>query len=280
MFLPPISIRPFLHFIIYSNLWIASAATLLCLPFYVINQSKPDLLILSFTFTSTLFIYTYQRYAKIKTQQHFSAERQTWMTRHSLFVQGILYTSGLASVVLMLLLELETLKILIPAGILSVFYVGRFLIRKIPGFRDLPFLKAYVVALAWTAMLVFLPLFEAGSLWNSVHLMYAIALFFFVFSLAVIFDLRDVSIDDPAMRTIPQLMGQNGTLTVALISLVAAIFTMMLLKPAWWICLVLIGLTGAILMFSARRRTDDFFYSFWLDGFIFLPGIAALFFWL
>jgi hypothetical protein len=266
-------LKSVIGFIIYSNLWIALAAASLCLPFYALNDLWPGKFVFGFVFTSTFFIYTWQRFAKIKTGQHFASERKMWMLEHRLFVNISLWVSGLAAGALVLFLKLNTLLILIPAGILSVFYVGRFLLQKIPGFRDLPFLKAYVVSLAWTAMLVFLPLFQTEINWEREHLLYAIAMFFFIFSLAVIFDMRDVEIDDPDMKTIPHLIGKNGAIVVALIALFGSLILMIFVKPDWIIFYGIIALFVTVLMLLSKKRTDDFFYSFWLDGFLFLPSV-------
>lgn len=235
---------------------------------------------MGFVFASTWFIYTYQRFAKIKTAQDFAAERREWMLKHSRLVNGSLWISGLAAGVLVLFLEVNTLLILIPAGILSAFYVGRFLLQKIPGFRDLPFLKAYLVALAWTAMLVFLPLLQTHVRWGSEQLQYALAMFFFIFSLAIIFDLRDVEMDDREMKTIPHLIGKNGTVVLSLMALSASLILMLLVQPEWWFWYLVIAFGGTLLLLLSKKHNTDFFYSFWLDGFLFLPGLGCLFTWL
>jgi len=235
---------------------------------------------MGFVFASTWFIYTWQRFAKLKTGQHFASERLRWMQDHRKSVNAILWISGTLAAVLVFCLKWNTLIILIPAGVLSGFYVGRFLLKQIKGFRDLPFLKAYVVSVAWTAMLVFLPLMQTKTGWSAHELWYALAVFCFIFSLAVIFDLRDAPIDHPGMKTLPQLLGKKGTLFVAILALFISIVIVSIIQPNWILPGGIIALTGIVLMLISVRRTDDFFYSFWLDGYLFLPGLFALNYWI
>ena len=234
---------------------------------------------MGFVFASTWFIYTYQRFAKLKTGQHFAHERKTWMLEHRGVVNASLWISGIMAGILVFCLKWDTLIILIPAGILSAFYVGRFLLRQIPGFRDLPFLKAYVVAVAWTSMLVFLPLMQTHAGWNATQLWYSLAMFLFIFALAVIFDLRDVPIDDPTMKTIPHLLGKRGTIFIACFAIIGAMIIVTLLQKSWILPAAITGICGCVLILISAKREDDFFYSFWLDGYLFVPGVLAIGYW-
>jgi hypothetical protein len=273
-----ISLTGALNFLVYSNIWIALAAVSLNLYFYEVTGVKADWRVCGFVFLATLFIYNFQRIAKLKTGAAFSGERLRWMHENYFASVTISILSLFASILIFFLLDVHTLYVLIPAGIISFFYVGRFLLRNVSGLRDVPFMKAYLVSFSWAGVTVLLPSLQAHfssdySLWIML-----ICIGTLVFSLAIIFDLRDERMDESSKRTVPQLIGKSGTIVLAVICLSFAMLFPLLLDLSKWMVSAVVIVCGTILIVQVSEKKSDFYYSFFLDGVLILPGFLTLFF--
>lgn len=267
-----------LHFLIYSNIWIATAAFSLTLFFYKIAEIKEDWIVLVFVFSSTLFIYNFQRIAKLKTGTAFSGSRLIWMKDHVAFSTTLSLISLIGSVLFFFLLDVRTLYILIPAGIISIFYVGKFLLKSVGGLRDVPFLKAYLVSFSWASVIAVLPALNARFEHTHTIFLLGVSIATFVFSLAIIFDLRDAEMDEKSKRTIPQLIGKRGTVILAVICLSFSMLIPLLLSLRMWPVSLLVICFGTFLIVRVSEKSSDFYYSFFLDGILILPGLITLFF--
>ncbi len=65
-------------------------------------------------------------------------------------------------------------------------------------------------------MSVLFPAFQANfALSRDVWILFG-GIYFFIFSLAIIFDIRDVEIDETEKRTVPQLFGKKGAAFIAI----------------------------------------------------------------
>ncbi len=102
------------------------------------------------------------------------------------------------------------------------------------------------------------------------------SVFLLVFSIAIIFDLRDANMDEKAKRTVPQLVGKNWTILIAIMALfLSMIFPVLIDTSNWTIALPVIVL-GTILIVNASEEKSDFYFSFYLDGILILPGLICL----
>ncbi|MBK9591726.1 MAG: UbiA family prenyltransferase [Crocinitomicaceae bacterium] len=265
-----------LNFLIYSNIWIALAAVSLNLYFYRLTQQEPDWLVCAFVFSATLFIYNFQRIVKLRTATAFSGDRLIWIKRNFLLSNLLTIIGLLLSLFLFFLLETRTVFLLIPIGIVALFYVGKFLLKNVGGFRDIPFLKVYFVSISWVSVSVMLPLLNSHEDLTETVWITGASVFLLVFSIAIIFDLRDANMDEKAKRTVPQLVGKNWTILIAIMALfLSMIFPVLIDASNWTIALPVIVL-GTILIVNASEEKSDFYFSFYLDGILILPGLICL----
>lgn len=256
----------------------AAGAASLTFFFYKLIDLQPDFIVLGFVFLATVFIYNFQRFVKLKAGIPFSGERLKWMKENRRLGQLIMITALIAMLPFLFLLDLKTLYVLLPAGFIALFYAGNFIHKKKPGLRDIPFLKAWLVALSWVAVTVVLPLLQAHLQYSDALLISAISIFLFIFSIAIIFDLRDVNLDEKSKRTIPQLFGQRMTRWLAFVCLLFPLIFLNLVNIGMWPCLLILLISGTLIIFKEKDAKGDFFYSFWLDGLLILPGVISLFF--
>lgn len=266
-----------LNFLIYSNIWIALAAVSLNLYFYRLTQQEPDWIVCAFVFAATLFIYNFQRIVKLRTATAFSGDRLIWMKRNLLLSNLFAIAGLLSSLFLFFLLETPTVFLLIPIGIVALFYVGKFLLKNVGGFRDIPFLKVYFVSISWVSVSVILPLLNSHEDLTETVWMTGGSVFLLVFSIAIIFDLRDANLDEKTKRTLPQLVGKKWTILIAIIALFFSMIFPVLIDISNWIIALPVIVLGTILIVNASEEKSDFYFSFYLDGILILPGLISLF---
>lgn len=75
--------------------------------------------------------------------------------------------------------------------------------------RDVPFLKIGVVVSIWTLVCCVFPWLNSPT--NSSFSPYLIFHFFYIFAIALAFDIRDVAIDHQQRKTIPQVIGVKAS---------------------------------------------------------------------
>lgn len=210
-------------------------------------------------------------------KQPFTGRRVEWMLYNKNWINFILVVSAASSLFLLMLLQLDVLTILIPFGVVAFLYVGKFPFKKLVNLRDVPFVKAHLVALVWAGISVLFPAFQTNFTVSREVWILLGSIYFFILSLAIIFDIRDVEMDEADKKTIPQLIGKKGASAVAsafnLISASGLIF----LRDALLLPLIGFAALTFVLYFFATKIKEDFYFSFWMDGLIILfSGIIIL----
>lgn len=199
------------------------------------------------------------------------------MLTHSKFVEISLIFSGIATLFFLLLLQLNTLKILIPFGMIAFLYVGKFPFKNLFNLRDIPFLKAHLVAAVWAGISVILPAFQSSIFFTKEIWIFFSAMYCYILSLAIIFDVRDINLDETEKRTFPQLLGKKGAVAVAVLFNLIAIGAMIFLQRELFFLLIFFSLLSSLLFIVALKRQDDLYFSFWMDGLILFFSCLIIF---
>ncbi|MBP9080417.1 MAG: hypothetical protein KBF80_09230 [Flavobacteriales bacterium] len=164
--------------------------------------------------------------------------------------------------------------ILLPAAALTFFYVTPFTTgngRGI-GLREVPFLKAVLIAALWAVIVVAVPLrLDPEGSSSMVIIGFTCMRVPLILALAILFDIRDQPTDDPAIRTFPLVFGINGAKLIALLLLLcSAAFEVVFLRglghvAASWT--ILAGYAfGLVLTIRAKPKRDPFYYAILVDG--------------
>ena len=123
--------------------------------------------------------------------------------------------SGFLALVSLFFLSFDTGTVLLIALLFVVTLLYRFKWLVVDQNRvslsDLPFAKAFLVALTWSALCAAIPLKFDGNY----GIQYAAAFFYFL-GLAIPFDIRDLHFDAKSRRTIPQILGVEKAKQLAL----------------------------------------------------------------
>jgi 1,4-dihydroxy-2-naphthoate octaprenyltransferase len=113
----------------------------------------------------------------------------------------------------------------------------------------------------------------------------ALAISMFVFSIAIAFDIRDISFDKLAgMKTIPMLLGERKTRLFAMVLLFsyALVFALVALLELNTISNIwphfLSAIAAIVLFYDKQLTTKSWEYLFWYDGLLGFPTILWLIF--
>lgn len=138
--------------------------------------------------------------------------------------------------------------------------------------REWPGAKLPWIALTWAALSVLGPAYLLGvppSAWAVA------AQAAFVAGITLPFDVRDLGVDAPSMRTLPQVLGPSRAIRIALCLTAFSAAAFLIADPAagrW----VVSALTLLILPFGVRPRRP-FYYDIVLDGLLVAQGLALFF---
>lgn len=182
----------------------------------------------------------------------------------------------------------ELIYLLMPAAVVALAYPLSFRpafsgftsLRKVAG------LKLFLIALSWSYVTVLVPA-EVHGIFSGEILIEGVMRSFLVIALIIPFDIRDMKQDDPGMRTIPQVLGEDGARELALFFLliyqVWVVLRFFLFSyPLSEALGILTGVEIAyFLILRVREGKSEWFYSFWIEGVpVFAAVLVLLFQWL
>ncbi|WP_205503552.1 hypothetical protein [Rufibacter psychrotolerans] len=262
-----------LNFILYSNVFISLCAALLVWETYLLSGIPVSIRLGGIVFFATLFVYNADSLVPYKFNQEVAhSPRTAWIQKYRLELIFMCVASALCVLYLYwtALFDLSfwfLLHLVVVAGLYSVAVVpeGE---RYIP-LRDIPFLKVFLIAYVWAAVTVQLPLMEVDrDLFASENLILFLRRFLFIFSLTLVFDIRDVYKDKLTQTTtFPTKWGVPTTKKLALFTL----FLYALLLPAGTeplvrVALGLAGVGAALVVWYAHEYRSQYYFLILADG--------------
>lgn len=130
-------------------------------------------------------------------------------------------------------------------------------------------LKIYIVALCWVGVTLMLPLIDGGATLTTEVMLKCIQRFILIFVLILIFEIIDLSKDDPHLQTVPQQIGVKRTKTVAITLLVVFyLLELLRLEPdpsQLLINAALVVITSAFTFFANEQRSR-YYTAFWVES--------------
>lgn len=197
------SIERFFRHIIYANVVVSTAASVLCAGFcHLLGIDTANSYGL-FVFFATLAVYNGQRI--FKAEQPIQTPWLIWVGSNKKALTFLVIAAFLGAMVLFVLLQKwngAALSFVAIAGAISVLYVWRVNGRSL---REIPYLKIHLIAFAWTFLLILFPLLNEGIKGNVLAIGGAHYAYFL--AIAIPFDIRDLKYDLPAQKTVPQVIG-------------------------------------------------------------------------
>lgn len=241
----------------------------LCLIFFTMFQYRYlgldiDWRYIYYVFFSTMLIYNLH---KVKREDY------------NLFLNIrkviILFCIG-SLIVLTIGQSLEKTIYLLPAAVISFLYV----LPLLPGKKKLNqfgWLKIMVLVVTLTYVTTFLPLYFSETNINVLFLV-SISRFFFIFTLALLFDIRDLEKDfSLGIKTLPSGMGVKNTFILAGFLLMMSfsldfymVYEFITLMPVF-LSMAFTFIFFCLFIFLSPRIFSNESFSFWADNLLALP---------
>lgn len=273
-----------------SNLFIALAAMGLtwqtCLQItYTICFDVLSVLV----FLGTLHVYIAQRLVKLDSRKSYaSAGMSLWLERHPVYVRTTLLVSFIGAAVCFFYLKRETQIGLIVMAVVSMLYALplMFWLKGRPRLRDFGILKPFILGLVWAATTALLPMLQLGWPLGLNEVLIITERSLFIIALCIPFDIKDMAYDDATMtyKTIPLRLGVRKTLHLTvgmlLLALVVAVVRGVITDTVPYSETLIYALTvfaSIYLVYKTRENSDEYHYTFWLDGMLLLqPMLIGL----
>ena len=244
----------------YSNLELPAHNELLFVVFFatifgynfIKHFEKEQLKGLQLKIVTFDFSYFVKEFQKLK-----SKEKTTFIISCISFVLSFLFLFKLKS---------ETVFSLIIPVLLTFCYavsLGYKTLRNISG------IKIYVVAFVWAFVSVLLPVIESSIEFSPSVWIQFVQRFVFVVVLILPFEIRDLSIDDKRLGTLPQKIGVKNTKFYGLLLLLVFFFLEFFKEELLAINLLvmpLIFLTTILLLTLSNERQSRYYSSFFVEG--------------
>ena len=226
-----------------------------------------------FALFSTFSVYNGQRL--IKSAHPTQTPWLVWVQRNEKSLYLVAFASGLLTLSCLLLigkLSLGSILLLLVSGIVSLLYV-----IPVKGIimREIPYMKVYLIAFTWAAVLILFPMLNEQKFeWNV--LIQAAAHALFIISATIPFDIRDLKFDRDTHKTIPQVVG------IVWSKVVSAVLLVLFLAGTFWVTpallenpffLIAIVLQLLLILFMNENR-GDIYCAGAIDGAIGLIGLS------
>jgi 4-hydroxybenzoate polyprenyltransferase len=271
------------QYVVFSNVWVAlGCAALSSESLFLLNQCF-DVLIFAQMFTGAFVVYNLQRLVKSK---QYAPQSEAARFTHE-FKKPIAVVMALCTIFLLLTpwpVSSNWLLLAFSLLMLSALYVIRLfpLNNERRSLRELPLVKVFVVSAVWAVSTTVLPVMLANTTVSMDLRWMVIERWFFLMAITIPFDIRDMLVDDPTCKTLPQWVGINKAKWVAAFFLVAMFLVNFLrlnagyIREGVFLALLLVGLLSLFLIHRSKPDTDDMLFAGWLDGTMFLRGVLVL----
>lgn len=272
-------IKKIVDVLLYTNFWIALAATAMTAQTsWLLQQQYPSIALLGFVFCATLFVYSLhqfisQRKAKLPITPRIKQLKAFRGTLVLTALLGFLFCTNFYAQ-----LQLSTQFVTIGLAMLSLGYALPILPQK-KRFRDLHFLKLFLVSFVWSLVTVLLPFLESGLAFSISIFYLIIERMLFILAITIPFDIRDEQADQRmGVKTLPNTIGIKKSKQLAFVSLALALF-IILLNMNYLYSLPQVGqfalsflITGSLVSFTTPDKSDQYFIGL-IDGMMLLQFI-------
>lgn len=212
--------------VIRSNIFLASAAVLLTVSSQVQLGLKPVWQpILLLIFIATFIVYNPHVLVKFLFRKQPSGRSlKEDIYRNIKVLNLFVFLLSTMVFVLFTVSDIQVLITLFVMGSLTLLYSLTVSEKKIFKLREIPYLKIFMIVSVWSVSTVILPVFQTGTdIFSLKVLLVFMERFFFIFAIAIQFDIRDMHADRQAgLKTIPILINRNNSMVLAYFSLLAS----------------------------------------------------------
>lgn len=175
----------------------------------------------------------------------------------------------------------------------SIFVLMLTLLYTLPFFpnyknaRNWAGIKIYIVALCWAGVTVILPLLNVNFPFDLHVYFYGIQRFIVVFVLVLIFEIIDLSNDDPHLKTVPQQIGVKRTKILGYILLLifcafelfnSVVYGNLNVQFSSLFFEIVIVIAIALFLAFANEKRSKYYTSFWVESLPILWWLITIYF--
>lgn len=215
-----------------------------------------------FAFFGTIVGYNFVKYDALARTQKLEMRTELKL------IALLSFCSFLATGYFFFQLKLTTQLIAVAFLVLTMLYTLPFFPNK-KNARNWAGIKIYIVALCWVGVTVFLPVINAGISIDKEVMLISIQRFILIFVLILIFEIIDLKIDDPNLKTVPQQIGVERTKIVGTALLFVFILLEFVGKELIFSVLFLkgsIALTTLFFLLLANEKKSKYYSSLWAES--------------
>jgi hypothetical protein len=257
-------VKQWLSFYVLGNIHVGLAAyclTKITLAEFAISNDA----LANFVFFATILVYNFIRVVQLHNINSMTAiwirsNKSALILLNSVCLIFIVYYA--------LSFSLSSLLILLPFLLASIFYAVP-ISSNINGLRRIPGLKLFLISFTWAGVTLYFPLFAENlqgieGIWISFF-----QRFLFIMAITIPFDIRDVQLDFPDLRTLPQVIGVGNSKAAAIMAIILfellEVYRSTVYDATFMVSLV-ISLVSILLILWAGVRQKRFYSSFWVES--------------
>lgn len=227
---------------------------------------------LIFAYCGTMFSYNFMKYESLYRFKKTISRRIKLIT----VLSTIAFAVATAS---FFFLEKTTrITAVIFFGLTALYTVPIF--PKQANLRNLSGIKVYIVAFCWAGVTTLLPLINAGMDISMDVILKFCQRFLLVLILILVFEIIDLSEDDPMLRTVPQIIGVKMTKWLNILLLLPFYFLEFfksVVDPKQLIVNIILVIGLVLFTFFATPQRSKYYTLFWVESVpIFWLGMVVL----
>lgn len=224
-------------------------------------------------FSSTLFVYLGHRFYKLKTNQIIKeSNRILWMKSHDGFVKVVLILSAISTLYLGIEYSLQHTHILGWAAVailITAFYVVKI---KNKNLREIPYMKNIWVVLVYWFVVVGLTGFSLPPEFQPPFYLYINQLIY-IFAIALLFDIPDITIDPKDQKTIPQVIGANASMSLSVLATVIFLVYLGYSHGLEWHYFIFVFVLASFYYHLKKTSNLESYLSFYGEGVLGILGV-------
>jgi hypothetical protein len=162
--------------------------------------------------------------------------------------------------------------------IIAAFFLILTILYTLPFFpntknaRNWAGLKIYIVSFCWVGVTVVLPILNSEISFQNSFYIIALQRFFLIFTLILIFEIIDLKLDDPHLKTVPQQIGVKNTKVLGFVLLIVfcglGFFNSNFNNNFQFLELLLnfvIVIVIAFFLYFSNENCSKYYTSFWVE---------------
>jgi hypothetical protein len=276
----------------YANFHIALVALVLSMATFHVFGGVRSWRYAALAALSAFVLYNLQRLIIAFREQDIDltrSERHEWIYHNRIALLCLVLGAGLLGGLLLWLTPLPVSWWTVAPAVVPAFAYAVPIIPLNGNFvrlRDVPLIKVFLVGIVWSYVTAFVPLLWLHQYDILTLLLWPLTVALQCTALTIPFDIRDASIEQGKLLTLPQVIGNRAAIRIAIIMVITALMLFAMLtwyfsgnKTSFFPMLIIEFVWTIIAIWQLLRAAPDrteWYYVAVLDGLLVVLGIALL----